>query len=121
MIVAASSGFADSVDLIAAVAWPLVVLAVAMIFRAPITELLRREDVEIKGPGGFSVSAKGQEAAAKALVRASKSKDGEPLEPAVAEDRSTGRGPGCREALGRAPRILWVDDQPSNNRYRSLP
>ena len=37
-------------DLLGALAWP---PAICLIFRAPLTALLRRDDVEIKAPRGF--------------------------------------------------------------------
>ena len=103
-------------NLIGSVAWPLVVLIIALIFRRPLTALLRREDVEIKAPGGLSVSAKSQEAATDALVEASTSKPGRPI---AREDAATGvEGAALGvEALGRPPQLLWVDDRPSNNRH----
>lgn len=103
-------------DLVGAVAWPLVAVVVALLFRAPLRALLRRDQVEIKAPGGFSVSAKGQQAAASALVQASASKDGTTLTRDDAETGVEGAALGV-EVLGRPPQVLWVDDRPSNNRY----
>jgi len=103
-------------DLVGAIAWPLVVLVIALIFRTPLRSLLRREDVEIKGPGGISVSAKGREAAATALVQASTLTDEGSLNRSVAETGVEVAAQGV-EAFGRPPQILWVDDRPSNNRY----
>lgn len=107
---------ADVADLLGAIAWPVAVLLIALVFRAPLRSLLRREDVEIKGPGGISVSAKGKEAATDALVQASTSRDEGALERAAAETGVEVAAQGV-EALGRAPQILWVDDRPDNNRY----
>lgn len=102
--------------LVGSLAWPLVALVIALIFRIPLTALLRRDDVEITTPGGFSVSAKGQDAAARSLVEASSSKIGPPL---ARSDAETGVGVAAKgvEALGRPPQVLWVDDHPSNNRH----
>jgi CheY-like chemotaxis protein len=103
-------------DLLAAVAWPLVAIVICLVFRAPLTAMLRRAD-EIKGPGGFSISAKGQDAAAKAIVEASTAKpmDGSPVSTADAASGVENAAKGV-EALGRSPQVLWVDDNPSNNR-----
>lgn len=106
----------DVADLIGAIAWPLVLLAIVLMFRRHVEVLLRRENVEIKGPGGISVSARGREAAAAALVQASTSKDEGSLERSVAETGVEVAAQGV-EAFGRPPKILWVDDRPSNNRY----
>lgn len=115
MIAAVSAGFQDFTDLIAAIAWPLTLIIVVVIFQAPLRALLRRENVELRGPGGWGVSAKGQEIAANALVEASASRGGRFRERAAAE---TGVDAVAREveALGRAPQVLWVDDHPSHNR-----
>ena len=74
--------------------------------------------MEIKGPAGFSVSARGQDAAATALVQASESKDAEPLARATAESGVEVAAQGIN-ALGRPPQVLWIDDHPSNNRYEA--
>ncbi|HET9419864.1 MAG TPA: response regulator [Nocardioides sp.] len=105
-------------DLLNAVAWPLVALAIALMFRAPLKAVLRREKVEISGPMGFSISARGKDAAAKDLVHASQAKGGEPLTKDLAETQVEIAVQGV-EALGRPPRILWVDDRPSNNFYET--
>lgn len=104
-------------DLIGALAWPFIVLTIALLFKRPITALLRRDDVEIKAPGGFGISAKRQQAAASALVEAS-SKDGSPLAPEAVETGVEVAARGVEE-LGRSPRVLWVDDRPSNNRHEA--
>jgi CheY-like chemotaxis protein len=116
MTFVAAFAIRDVADLLGAIAWPLVALAIALIFRAPLRALLGRDDVEISGPGGISVTAKGREAAATALVQASTSKDEGPVERKVAEAGVEAAAQGV-EVLGRPPQILWVDDQPSNNRY----
>lgn len=116
MTAATSQTLGDVADLVGAIAWPLVAFGIAWIFRAPFRALLDREDVEVKGPGGISVSARGKEAATTALVQASTSKDEGSLERATAETGVEVAAQGV-EALGRPPQILWVDDRPSNNRY----
>lgn len=103
-------------DLLNAVAWPLVALTIALMFRAPLKAVLRREKVEISGPMGFSISARGKDAAAQALVQASGFKGGERLAKATADAGVEVAVQGV-EALGRPPRILWVDDRPSNNSF----
>jgi hypothetical protein len=109
----------DIADLLGGIWWPLVALVIALIFRTPFRALLRREDVEIKGPGGVSVSAKGREAAATALSPGVDLEDDarvRSLERTTAEKGVEVAAQGV-EALGRPPQILWVDDRPSNNRY----
>ncbi len=102
--------------LVGALAWPLVGLIVALLFRRPLQELLRRDEVEVKGQAGLSVSAKGQGAAASALIKASESRSDGNLDLDTAQGEVELASEGVAR-LGRSPRILWVDDNPSNNRH----
>ena len=113
MVVTAT--MAEVSALIGALAWPIVALTICLIFRGQIVGLLRRDDVEIRGPGGFGVSAKGQDAAARAIVQASVDKDAPPVSTEAAESGVANVARDV-EVLGRSPRVLWVDDRPSNNR-----
>lgn len=91
-------------------------LAIALVFRAPLTGLLRREEAAISAPGGFSVSAKGMQVAKEELVEAARSRPDATMAPEDAEKTVAAAAQGV-EGLGRHPRVLWVDDRPSNNRH----
>ncbi|GAA1172907.1 response regulator [Ornithinimicrobium humiphilum] len=115
MRAASGVGLDEISTFLGAVAWPLVVLVIALFFRKPLTALLRRDDVQVSAPGGFSISAKSQVVATRALMEAAAKSPETPLTPEDAESGVEVAALGV-EALGRAPRILWVDDNPSNNR-----
>lgn len=105
-------------DLLRAVAWPTVTLLILVLFRSHFQELIKRDDFKMTLPGGFSVSAKSQVAAADALQQAAASRDGEPLPREVAEAGIEAVAQDVH-ALGRSPQLLWVDDRPSNNRFEA--
>jgi CheY-like chemotaxis protein len=100
-------------ELASAIAWPLVALCIVVIFRKPIAKLLDSDDVTVTGPAGLSLSAK--RSATNALEQAA-SRSGDRVDPgelrAGVEEMSEDV-----EALGRRPRVLWVDDVPDNNRH----
>lgn len=97
--------FSEVSSLVGAFAWPVVALVIVLIFRVPLLALLRRDDVEIKAFGSFSVSAKGQDAAAHALIEAAETKPATPLTPADAKADIELATVGVN-ALGRPPQIL---------------
>ena len=99
-------------EFLSVVAWPIVVVFGLVLFRKPVGELLSRDDVSFTGPAGITVSAR---RAAGALVEASAAK-GRPVSSAKAEDQARDVSDFVRSQR-RAPRLLWVDDSPSNNRY----
>ncbi|MGY5884934.1 response regulator [Modestobacter lacusdianchii] len=112
-----AASFADINDLIGKLAWPLVVLLLVFMFRRPLNALLSRDHVEATLPGGISLIARNPAAAAEALQTATEQKsDG--VSPDVAEVEIAAATHDLI-ALGRAPRLLWVDDRPSNNRYEA--
>lgn len=102
---------------VGAVAWPLVVLLVAWLFRKALRDVVTRaHELSVTAPG-VSITAKREAAATQALVRAAASKS-----------RASGLSRGTLrleveeasrvvEDFGRPPRLLWVDDRPSNNRH----
>jgi len=102
-------------DLVSAVAWPIAVVVVAVFFRREFRELLRRDDVQVSAPGGLSISAKRQTAATDALEAAAKQQGGI-VDSATLRDEVEAAAEEIA-VLKRRPRILWADDQPSNNRY----
>jgi CheY-like chemotaxis protein len=104
------------VGLLVAMTWPLVLLVLVVIFLRPIKQLLEREDVEVRGPGGFAISSRNRRAAATALVRASQKEPAAAIAPDDADTEIEVAASGV-ERLPRVPRVLWVDDRPSNNRY----
>lgn len=99
-------------ELLAVLAWPIVVVIGLVMFRRPLGDLLSRDDVSVTGPAGIAISAR---RAASALVEASAVKGGAVSAP-QAEDQAREVSAFVRR-LRRDPRVLWVDDQPSNNRY----
>ncbi len=103
-------------DLVTALAWPLALLVVVLLFMRPLKELLARDDVRLQGPGGFAISAKGRQAAATALLKASQDKPDVTIDAQAAHTEIEVAASGV-ERLSYVPRVLWVDDRPSNNRY----
>ena len=106
----------QTVSLIVAMTWPLVLLILVLIFLRPLRQLLQREDVEVRGPGGFLISSRNRQVAATALVKASQKEPALALAPDDAEVEIEVAASGV-ERSWRVPRVLWVDDRPSNNRY----
>jgi CheY-like chemotaxis protein len=107
-------------ELLGVVAWPAVVLVGLILFRRPLREVLSRDDLSVSGPGGISFSAR---RAVDAMVDADEAKNRGAtngargsLSAAEAEDQVREVVEFVRR-LGRSPRILWVDDLPSNNRH----
>ncbi len=98
------------------VAWPAVVLIGVFVFRKVLRDVLSRDDLSFSGPGGISFSAR---RAAGALVEATQSKPAAgQLSDVDAQDQVQEVAAFIRR-LRRSPRLLWVDDQPSNNRYET--
>lgn len=103
-------------NLINAIAWPLVVVCLAVLFRSSLRGLMDRDSLTVKGPGGFELSAQRRAEAATALTSAVTEKSSETITRADALERVDEIAQTVRD-LGSRPRILWVDDRPSNNRY----
>lgn len=103
-------------ELLAAIAWPIVLVGLAIAFYGPITKLLAREDVSVTTPGGFSIAAKGRQAATNGLLTAAATR-GDAMESSGTVEERVDVASAVRESLDRPPRLLWVDDHPSNNRY----
>jgi CheY-like chemotaxis protein len=102
-------------EFLSAVAWPIVTIVIVLVLLKPVRQLLQRDEVNLTTPGGFSISAKGQQVAAGALVNAAASRRQDTDADAVQSKVET-----ASETVGTLstrPRILWVDDRPSNNRY----
>jgi len=100
-------------ELAGALAWPLVALCIAFMFRKAIRELLGRDDVSFTGPAGLGLWSK--RSAASALEQAA-TRSGEAIDP-VAVREGVDEVSSDVEALGRRPRVLWVDDRPENNQH----
>lgn len=96
--------------LVGALVWPALVIAVLVMFRDPISALLRRDDVSVTAPGGLTFTAKRRADATDALVEASKAKDDKVIsrEQAAAEIEDTQRQ---LQSIAD-PVVLWVDDDP---------
>jgi CheY-like chemotaxis protein len=103
-------------EVLGAVAWPLVALCLVLIFRQPILELLRRDEVDLKGPGGIGLSSRRSAAAVSALAKAAAEKPDSHVDPVAIENGVEVVSSDLKD-LGRRARLLWVDDRPSNNRY----
>lgn len=101
-------------ELLGVLVWPVVVVVGVVLFRAVIRDLLTRDEVSIDTPVGLTISAK---RAAGALVNAS-NKSGADMSESAATERVQAIAEFV-ERLGREPRVLWVDDHPSNNRYET--
>jgi CheY-like chemotaxis protein len=102
-------------EFVSAIAWPAVTIFVVLFFATQLRNLLKRPDVNVTGPGGFSISAKSQQAATGALVTASAMRNQKP-EPDIVQNTVEVAAQAVA-AIQRRPRLLWVDDEPSNNRY----
>jgi CheY-like chemotaxis protein len=108
--------------LIAAVAWPALVLFILVRFRRPLGEF-------IANLGEFSVKAPGVEATARRRVEAAALlgaaagargpvRSGEQTDPRDIAGSLVEAIPGARtQARIQGARVLWVDDRPSNNRF----
>ncbi|MGY1840287.1 MULTISPECIES: response regulator [unclassified Modestobacter] len=106
--------FSDVNDLVDALAWPLVVLILVLVFRRPLSDLLSRDHVEATLPGGLSFVARDPQAATDALVGASAGK-GMDVDEASAQ-REIEAATTDLVSFRRRPRLLWVDERPSDNR-----
>jgi CheY-like chemotaxis protein len=116
-------------ELIGVLVWPIVVVFSAVLFRRAVQDVLTRDDVSFTGPGGIGLSArratgalldaeenKNRSAACETPGYAARDGAGRMLWAVDAADQVHAVGAAVRR-LGRAPRLLWVDDRPSNNRY----
>jgi CheY-like chemotaxis protein len=111
---------AETIDLLQAIAamasaalWPAVAAFAVWLFRRPIRKLLSSDEVAITLPGGIEVAAT-RHAAASSLEEATREKQLPPISNDAAFDETSVLDEAVREH--GAVRILWVDDQPSNNR-----
>jgi CheY-like chemotaxis protein len=132
-ITLAASSTADFIDAIAslvgALAWPVTILVVVVVFRdrvrAILEELRKRaksDDVTVKvGPFVFSALAKSatQMGAATARRAAAEAKGDDEVSEAVAATASAMASFASHTDAWSttSPRILWVDDTPQNNIY----
>jgi CheY-like chemotaxis protein len=102
-------------DIVKTLIWPVVVLVIAFSFRRTIRDRISQsEEFVLTGPGGMGITARGRVEAADALVRASQPSGGIDRQEAFERVGEVVRAVGD---FGRSPRILWVDDRPSNNTY----
>ena len=99
------------------VLWPVVVLTVALLFRRALRDLLIGDEVSVTGPSGVSITSKRGSAATRALIQASRHKDSWAFIGPRGARRQVAMITHAVDRLGRNPRVLWVDDRPSNNRY----
>jgi CheY-like chemotaxis protein len=102
-------------DIAKTVIWPIVVLVIAFSFRRTIRDRISQsEEFVLTGPGGVGITARGRVEAADALIKASQPTGGLDRREAFEQVGEIIRTVGD---FGRPPRILWVDDRPSNNTY----
>lgn len=94
-------------SLVAAVAWPIVVLLTALVFRRALHDFVRRMRT-LEVPGRLSLTADAQAVATRSLVIANRFRPFGIRQ--YVEEMSE-----VIDRLGRSPRVLWVDDHPSNN------
>ena len=117
------------VSLAQVLCWPAVVLAILLYFGAPLKRLLRdARELSLKADtSGIGVTLKRQQMEAAALLGAATAKSAAagPGEGAVPDEERTREiagvvdqsvRPGVISKLAQAS-VLWVDDNPSNNRY----
>jgi CheY-like chemotaxis protein len=111
------------------VCWPVVVFAILLYFGAPLRRFLREASEVTLGAGasGFQATLKRQQIEAAAMLGAATAKsaaNGAGSELVPDEERARGIAgvvdqsvrPGLLRRLSQAS-VLWVDDNPSNNRY----
>lgn len=115
---ATAASLGEVSDLIGALAWPLVVLTLALIFRRPLVGLLNRDRVKATLPGGASFVASDPDSATDQVVNASASKNLAVDEAAAQREIAAVTGDLAR--LRRSPRLLWVDDRPSDDQHEVL-
>ncbi|SDH36868.1 response regulator [Pseudonocardia oroxyli] len=94
--------------------WPAVVAFVLWTFRTPLGTLLTSGTVSVKA-GGVQISTAARAAAATALQSAAQDK-ATPLAPEAARSRVDADADALA-ARPTPPRVLWVDDRPSGNRF----
>jgi CheY-like chemotaxis protein len=107
--------------LIGVLVWPALILLLLLRFREPIGDYLNKRDVSVKG-GGVEFSAKLPEVTANLTAAM--------LQPGSADSAEAAADPSlAARAVARAlpddrtyrrvqdARVLWVDDNPDNNRY----
>lgn len=106
--------------LLGVLAWPVVAVVALVLFRDAIRDVLSRDDVSLTGPAGIAISAR---RATGALVTAQEIKASDtsrgpsaPVSPTDIEEQVREVADFVRRSR-RSPRILWVDDTPSQNRY----
>lgn len=105
----------DVADLVGALAWPVVVLVLVLMFRRSLIGLLNRDKVKATLPGGLSFVARDPGAATDAVVDASASK-GMHVDKALTQQEVEATTEDM-VGLRRSPRLLWVDDRPSDDRH----
>jgi CheY-like chemotaxis protein len=107
-------------DLLGVVVWPVVVVFSVILFRGALRDVLSRDDLSFSGPAGITFSAR---RATGALVDAFEAKGSDPGTGPAGRTSVEDAGDQVREVaafvrrLRRSPRVLWVDDRPSNNRH----
>jgi CheY-like chemotaxis protein len=108
-------GLSALAPFVSAVAWPIVVVVVAALFRRPLQGLLSGEQVALS-MAGVSITSQRSAEAVRMLVRANAKHPGRTLLfwRAASQVHVISQ---AVERLGHRPRLLWVDDRPSNNRY----
>jgi CheY-like chemotaxis protein len=108
-------GLSALAPFVSAVAWPIVVVVVAALFRRPLQGLLSGEQVALS-MAGVSITSQRSAEAVRMLVRANAKHPGRTLLfwRAASQVHVISQ---AVERLGHQPRLLWVDDLPSNNRF----
>jgi CheY-like chemotaxis protein len=96
--------------------WPAVLVFAFVFFRKSLRRLMERDDLSVKAPGGFELSATRRDQAADALIKATDTKGGPPMGSTEMLDRVDDAARTIHD-FGTRARVLWVDDRPSNNRY----
>jgi CheY-like chemotaxis protein len=114
----------DLMQVIKIIIWPILILVLCIIFRGPISELIKPnpdQSMVVKvGPSGIEISRVASAAAAVAAGAAARAEQGQPVNQQVlannlAQGIEASLRSGDVKTLKR--KILWVDDMPSNNDY----
>ena len=109
---------ADLIDALSGFAWPILIVVILLLFKDQIGGFIQGADEATVKAGSFEASVKRTATAAVSLAHAERKKSGSAAEDV---DESQLAASAVAQAAARIPdqepRVLWVDDEPDNNRY----
>lgn len=111
--------------LLSAIAWPVIVLAIVALLKSPISGALAKLSTLTLKAGEFEGTLSLENSVQSALTAASAAKSDDLSDSPEAaifaarsiSERAVALAQQSKSDRGRRPHILWVDDQPQNNRY----